>query len=102
MVVLVALFMRFYVDGHTFFLAHTLSLLQADGTITHERVVAPVQRDITTIISILASTARGAATFWLAGIDMRCIFLFMKRGGVTFEGLQSMFGRSLPGEFMVE
>ena len=94
--------MGLYIDGRQFFLSHTLTLRQADGTFTHETVHTPVQRDITTIISLLASTARGAATFWLAGIDLRCIFLFMKRGGVTFEGLQSTIRRSLPGESMVE
>ena len=61
-----------------------------------------MQSDVTTIISLLASTARGAATFWLAGIDLRCVFLFMKRGGITFEGVQSTFRKSLPGEFMAE
>ena len=101
MVVLVGLFMRFYVDGRVFFLTHKLALTQANGTVVHERVLSPVQRDVTTIISILASTARAAGALWLAGIDLRCIFLFMKRGGVTLAGLQSMFGRSLPGEFMI-
>jgi hypothetical protein len=61
-------------------------------------VLLPVQSDITTLISILASSARAAATLWIAGIDLRCIFLFMRTGGITFEGLKSMFGGSLPGE----
>lgn len=97
MVILVGIFMRFYVDGREFLLSHHLSLTQADGSIIPKLVLLPVQSDITTLISILASSARAAATLWVAGIDLRCIFLFMRTGGITFEGLKSMFGGSLPG-----
>jgi len=102
MVILVGLFMRFYIDGRQFLLNHDLALEQADGTVTHEHTLQPVQRDITTIISIFASTARAASTLWIAGLDLRCIFLFMQRGGMTYDGLKSMFGKSFPGEFVFE
>jgi hypothetical protein len=102
MVIVVGIFMRFYVDGRQFLLSHHLDLMQADGSTTTQMVFLPVQSDITTIISILATTARAASTLWVAGIDLRCVFLFMQRGGVTFEGVKSMFGGSLPGEFIVE
>ena len=100
MIFLVIVFMLFYVDGHQFFLSHRLSLAQADGSVTRQFVFLPVQSDITTIISLLASSARLASTLWVVGIDLRCVFLFMERGGVTFEGLKSVIGGSLLGEFI--
>jgi hypothetical protein len=89
--------MLFYVNGRQFTISHHLSLAQADGSVTRKLVYQPIQSDITTIISILASTARLASTLWVIGIDLRCVFLFLDWGGVTFKGLKSMVGGSLPG-----
>jgi hypothetical protein len=75
-------------------------LAKADGSVIRKLVYLPVQSDITTIIFILASAARLASTLWVIGIDLRCVFLFMERGGVPFDGLKSMIGGSLPGTFV--
>ena len=89
LVILIGLFMHF-IDGRQFLLSHHLVLTQVDGSVTSKLMFQPVQSDITTIISILASTARVLSTLWAAGLDLRFIFLFMQRGGITFEGLKSM------------
>lgn len=89
MVILIGVFMHL-IDGRQFLLSRHLNFRGLDGSSIRKYVFLPVQSDITTIITILASTARVASTLWAAGLDLRCIFLFMEKGGITLEGLKRM------------
>jgi len=72
-----------------------IDIERADGSFVRLGYT-PLQSDITTLISILASLTRVTGAAWAARIEWRCIFLFMTDGGITFRGLGRMFNKFLP------
>ena len=72
-----------------------IEVKQTDGSLVHLGYI-PLQSDITTLISILATLTRVAGASWATRIEWRCIFLFMADGGLSFGALTRMFNRFPP------
>jgi len=86
----VAVFVLVYVKNHLFSTTtRQVQVMQADGSIIRAGY-RPLQSDITTTVSALASTTRLIGTLWASDVVWRCLFLFTMKGGVSLKGAKQM------------
>ncbi|KAG8841020.1 hypothetical protein FRC20_005298, partial [Serendipita sp. 405] len=82
--------MILYVNGNDFLVARRHTIINFDGTTSPYDRYSPLQSEITTLISLMATVTRLAGGLWCGNILWRCILYCMEQGGISLGGVKRL------------